>query len=67
MARRVYHRFCPLSMALEDVGDRWTLHIVYALLDGPKRYADLHAFLYGAGSNVLGDRLKRLSGADDAK
>jgi DNA-binding HxlR family transcriptional regulator len=48
-------------MALEDVGDRWTLHIVYALLDGPKRYADLHAFLRGAGSNVLADRLTRLA------
>src|SRR5207245_10335277 len=63
MAQRMYHRFCPLSMALEDVGDRWTLHIVYVLLDGPKRYADLHAFLRGAGSNVLGDRLKRLAGS----
>jgi DNA-binding HxlR family transcriptional regulator len=62
MARREYNRFCPLSMALEEVGDRWTLHIVYALLDGPKRYADLNAYLYGAGSNVLGDRLKRLAG-----
>jgi DNA-binding HxlR family transcriptional regulator len=48
-------------MALEDVGDRWTLHIVYALLDGPKRYADLHTFLRGAGSNVLADRLRRLA------
>ena len=61
MARRAYHRFCPLSMALEDVGDRWTLHIVYAVLDGPKRYADLQAFLRGAGSNVLADRLKQLA------
>ena len=61
MARRAYHRFCPLSMALEDVGDRWTLHIVYALLGGPKRYADLQAFLRGAGSNVLTDRLTRLA------
>ncbi|HKF17202.1 MAG TPA: helix-turn-helix domain-containing protein [Candidatus Dormibacteraeota bacterium] len=50
-------------MALEDVGDRWTLHIVYALLDGPKRYADLKAFLAGAGSNVLGDRLRQLADA----
>ena len=50
-------------MALEDVGDRWTLHIVYALLDGPKRYADLNAYLRGAGSNVLGERLKRLAAA----
>jgi DNA-binding HxlR family transcriptional regulator len=50
-------------MALEEVGDRWTLHIVYALLDGPKRYADLQAFLRGAGSNVLADRLRRLAEA----
>jgi DNA-binding HxlR family transcriptional regulator len=48
-------------MALEDVGDRWTLHIVYALMDGPKRYGDLDAFLRGAGSNVLTDRLTRLA------
>jgi DNA-binding HxlR family transcriptional regulator len=48
-------------MALEDVGDRWTLHNVYSLLDGPKRYADLQAFLRGAGSNVLADRLRRLA------
>src|SRR5262252_8735874 len=63
MARRVYNRFCPLSLALEDVGDRWTLHIVYALLPGPKRYAELKLFLDGAGSNVLGDRLRHLADA----
>lgn len=63
MARRVYNRFCPLSLALEDVGDRWTLHVVYALLAGPKRYAELKHFLDGAGSNVLGDRLRRLADA----
>lgn len=63
MARRVYNRFCPLSLALEDIGDRWTLHVVYALLSGPKRYAELKHFLDGAGSNVLGDRLRRLADA----
>ncbi len=63
VARRTYHRFCPLSMALEDVGDRWALHVVYALLSGPKRYADLRTFLAGAGSNVLGDRLRTLADA----
>ncbi len=63
MARRTYDRFCPLSLALEDVGDRWTLHIVYTLMAGPKRYVDLKAYLAGAGSNVLGDRLRRLADA----
>src|SRR5712691_644250 len=63
MPRRVFNRFCQLSLALEDVGDRWTLHVVYALLSGPKRYAELKHFLDGAGSNVLGDRLRRLADA----
>src|SRR5260370_19842655 len=63
MHRSVFNRFCPLSLALDDVGDRWTLHVVYALLSGPKRYADLKLFLDGAGSNVLGDRLRRLADA----
>jgi DNA-binding HxlR family transcriptional regulator len=63
MTRRAYNRFCPLSLALEDVGDRWALHIVYALLQGPKRYAELKLFLDGAGSNMLGDRLRRLADA----
>lgn len=63
MARRVYDRFCPLSMALDEVGDRWTLHIVYALLGGPLRYVDLRHYLSGAGANVLGDRLRRLADA----
>src|SRR5262249_52927392 len=42
---------------------RWTLHIVYALLGGPKRYADLRIFLAGAGSNVLSERLRQLADA----
>ena len=63
MARRTYGRFCPLSMALEQVGDRWTLHIVYILLSGPKRYAELRSYLAGAGSNVLSDRLRHLAEA----
>ena len=63
MARRAYARFCPLSMALDEVGDRWTLHLIYALLDGPKRYAYLKEFLAGAGSNVLTDRLHKLADA----
>jgi DNA-binding HxlR family transcriptional regulator len=63
VTRRRYERFCPLSAALEDVGDRWTLVLVEALLGGPKRYADLRAFLHGSGSNVLSDRLRRLADA----
>jgi DNA-binding HxlR family transcriptional regulator len=60
-ARRTYDRFCPLSLALDQVGDRWTLHIVMALLGGPKRYTELKQLLTGAGTNILSDRLRGLA------
>jgi len=60
-ARRAYDRLCPLSLALDQVGDRWTLHILMALLGGPKRYAELKKLLTGAGTNILSDRLRGLA------
>ena len=60
-ARRTYDRFCPLSLALDQVGDRWTLHILMALLGGPKRYTELKQLLTGAGTNILSDRLRALA------
>jgi len=60
-ARRNYDRFCPLSLALDQVGDRWTLHILMALLGGPKRYTELKKLLTGAGTNILSDRLHGLA------
>lgn len=49
-----------LSAALEEVGDRWTLLIVNALLDGPARFGDLQAALGGIAPNVLSQRLRRM-------
>lgn len=49
-----------LSDALERVGDRWTLLVVAALLDGPRRFGDLQAELGGIATNVLTQRLRRL-------
>ena len=60
-AEHGYGRFCPISLALDKIGDRWTLLIVNMLLSGPQRYTDLKVYVEGAGSNVLGDRLRRLA------
>jgi DNA-binding HxlR family transcriptional regulator len=49
----------PLAEALARVGDRWTLLIVEALLEGPRRFAELAAQI-GIASNILSQRLKRL-------
>jgi DNA-binding HxlR family transcriptional regulator/putative sterol carrier protein len=58
---RGYGRFCPVSLSLDKVGDRWTLLLINQLLFGPQRFTDLKGYLDGAGSNILGDRLRRLA------
>lgn len=50
----------PLAEALASVGDRWTLLIVAALLDGPRRFGDLEKELGGITPNVLSQRLRNL-------
>lgn len=52
----------PLAEALERVGDRWTLLIVAALLDGPSRFNDLVRDVGGIAPNILATRLRRLTG-----
>jgi DNA-binding HxlR family transcriptional regulator len=50
----------PLSEALAAVGDRWTLLIVEALLDDPRRFGELEAAVEGIAPNILTQRLRRL-------
>ena len=52
----------PLAAALDSVGDRWTLLVVEALLDGPRRFGDLQERLPGIAPNVLTQRLRSLEG-----
>jgi DNA-binding HxlR family transcriptional regulator len=58
-----YRRFCPLSRALDVVGERWTLVIVQELSKRPSRYRDLVRRLPGIGTTVLADRLRKLEAA----
>ena len=51
-----------LAAALESVGDRWTLLLVEALLEGSRRFGDLQEALPGIAPNVLSQRLRRLEG-----
>ena len=50
----------PLEEATARVGDRWTLLLVQALLDGPRRFNELLEALPGIAPNVLSQRLKHL-------
>ncbi len=49
-----------LEEAVARVGDRWTLLLVSALLDGPRRFNDLIDDVGGIAPNVLSQRLRQL-------
>ncbi|MFQ5622956.1 MAG: winged helix-turn-helix transcriptional regulator, partial [Paracoccaceae bacterium] len=57
---RSYNLLCPVSRALDHVGDRWTLLILRDLHAGPARFKDLQTGLAGIASNLLSDRLHAL-------
>ena len=57
---RSYNLLCPISRALDHVGDRWTLLILRDLHAGPARFKDLQTGLNGIASNLLSDRLRAL-------
>ncbi len=60
VAEQSENRVTPLAEALASVGDRWTLLIVAALLDGPRRFGDLDKELPGIAPNVLTQRIRNL-------
>jgi len=49
-----------LAQALGIVGDRWSLLVVAALLDGPRRFGELQDTVAGIAPNVLTQRLRHL-------
>jgi DNA-binding HxlR family transcriptional regulator len=53
---------CPISAAVEVLGDRWSLLVLRDVIFGDRRYfrALLTGSIEGIASNILADRLKRL-------
>jgi DNA-binding HxlR family transcriptional regulator len=54
---------CPINLTLEVVGDKWSLIVVRDMMFGNRRHfrALLSKSEEGIASNVLADRLKRLT------
>jgi DNA-binding HxlR family transcriptional regulator len=57
-----YGQYCPIAMAVEILGDRWTLLIVRDLMSGTRRFNDLERGLPGISRALLAARLRRLQG-----
>ncbi len=60
--KRSYRLLCPISRALDAIGDRWALLILRDLHAGPARYQELQEGL-GMATNLLSTRLAELTAA----
>lgn len=58
-----YGQYCPISRAVEVLGERWTLLIVRDLLVGTERFNDLARGLPGLSRSLLSKRLRQLEQA----
>ncbi len=54
---------CPISGALDIVGDKWTLLVVRDLFRNKHRFGDFLNSPEAIPTNILADRLKRLEAA----
>jgi DNA-binding HxlR family transcriptional regulator len=61
--KRWYEDACGTALALEFLGERWSLLIVRELMLGPRRFGELKADLGGISANVLTQRLESLERA----
>jgi len=55
-----YRSPCPLSKALDLIGDKWSLVIVRDMCLGKKKYCDFQSSPEGIPSNILANRLRQL-------
>ncbi len=60
MTSRSYGQYCPITRALDILGERWTLLIVRDLLVGTTRFNELARGLPGLSRSLLAARLRGL-------
>ncbi|MEM6965356.1 MAG: helix-turn-helix domain-containing protein [Bacteroidota bacterium] len=65
MKKKVPRSDCPISFALDFLGDKWSLLIIRDLVFERKRfYKEFLQSKEGIATNILSDRLKKLEAAE---
>ena len=64
MKKNVPRSDCPISFALDFLGDKWSLLVIRDLIfDGKRFYKEFLQSKEGIATNILSDRLKKLENA----
>jgi DNA-binding HxlR family transcriptional regulator len=51
---------CPAEFTLKLIGGRWKIPIIFHLVEGVKRFSDLHAALRGVSHKMLTQQLREM-------
>ena len=60
MSNTVYPRFCPIAMAADLLGPRWTMLVLCELWNGSTRFNEISSGLPGMSPSLLSKRLKEM-------
>lgn len=55
---------CPITKVATLLSDTWTMLIMHALTEGPKRFCELEAALSGISTRTLTLKLQKLTSED---
>ncbi|WP_431968392.1 winged helix-turn-helix transcriptional regulator [Nocardia sp. bgisy134] len=54
------HDVCGMSVAIDVVGGKWKLHLMWVLGAGPQRFGEIRRLLEGVSEKVLAENLRQL-------
>lgn len=54
---------CGMSVAIDVVGGKWKLHLMWVLAEGPQRFGRIRRILDGVSEKVLAENLRQLEAA----
>lgn len=54
------HEVCGMSLAIDVVGGKWKLHLMWVLGAGPQRFGQIRRTLTGVSEKVLTENLRQL-------
>jgi DNA-binding HxlR family transcriptional regulator len=60
---RSYGQYCPLALAVEVLGERWSILVVSRLIDGCRRFNEIHRGVPRMSATLLTQRLEQLEHA----
>ncbi|MGW0252307.1 winged helix-turn-helix transcriptional regulator [Nocardia goodfellowii] len=57
------HDVCGMTVAIDVVGGKWKLHLMWVLGMGPQRFGQIRRLLEGVSEKVLAENLRQLESA----